>query len=248
MAAAATAITDTVHFVETDLVNWTLVTDGNGVMLIDAGFPGNREDVLASLRQLGFGVDDLRAILLTHAHIDHFGSAIWFAKTHGTPVYCHAAEVGHSKREYLEQASPADIAKHIWQPRYLKWSVAISRKGAMTSDGIPTTQALTEDVAATLPGAPVAIPTPGHTGGHCSFVVDGVLISGDALVTGHPVAPRSGPQLLPNLFNHDQDGCLRSLSALGMLDNEVMLPGHGPVWRGSISDATEKAQRRRPRD
>ena len=26
-------------------------------------------------------------ILLTHAHVDHFGSAIWFAKTHGTPVY-----------------------------------------------------------------------------------------------------------------------------------------------------------------
>ena len=75
-------------------------------MLIDAGFPGSRDDVLDSMRQLGFGVDDLRAILLTHAHIDHFGSAIWFAKTHGTPVYCHAAEVGHSKREYLEQASP----------------------------------------------------------------------------------------------------------------------------------------------
>ena len=117
MAPALTAITDSVHFAHTDLVNWTLVTDGDGVLLIDAGFPGSRDDVLASLRQLGFGVDDLRAILLTHAHIDHFGSAIWFAKTHGTPVYSHAAEVGHSKREYLEQASPADIAKHIWQPR-----------------------------------------------------------------------------------------------------------------------------------
>src|SRR4051794_12744643 len=248
MAPAMSAITDTVHFAQTDLVNWTLVADDTGVVLIDAGFPGSRDDVLASLRHLGFGVDDLRAILLTHAHIDHFGSAIWFAKTHGTPVYCHAAEVGHSKREYLEQASPIDVAKHVWQPRYLKWSIAISRKGAFTRDGIPTTQALTDDIAATLPGAPAAIPTPGHTGGHCSFVVDGVLVSGDALVTGYPVAPRSGPQLLPDLFNHDQDGCLRSLAALGMLDNDVMLPGHGPVWRGSIRDATEKAQRRHPRD
>jgi glyoxylase-like metal-dependent hydrolase (beta-lactamase superfamily II) len=242
MAPALTAITDTVHFVQTDLVNWTLVTDGNGVMLIDAGFPGSRDDVLASLRQLGFGVDELRAILLTHAHIDHFGSAIWFAKTHGTPVYCHAAEVGHSKREYLEQASPVDIAKHVWQPRWLKWSVAISRKGAVTRDGIPSTQALTEDVAAGLPGPPMAIPTPGHTGGHCSFVVDGALVAGDALVTGHPVSTRSGPQLLPDLFNHDQDGCVRSLAALGMLETEVLLPGHGPVWRGSIRDATEKAR------
>ncbi len=241
MAAALDAITDSVHFAYTDLVNWTLVTDGDGVILIDAGFPGSRDDVVASLRELGFGVDDLRAILLTHAHIDHFGSAIWFAKTHGTPVYCHAAEVGHSKREYVEQASPLDIAKNIWQPRYAAWSVAITRKGALTHDGIPSTQALTEDVAAGLPGTPMAIPTPGHTSGHCSFVVDGVLVSGDALVTGHPLLSRDGPQLLPGLFNHDQDGCVRSLAALGLLDTEVLLPGHGPVWRGSIREASEKA-------
>ena len=241
MAPALSAITGSVHFAHTDLVNWTLVADDTGVMLIDAGFPGSRDDVLASLRQLGFGVDDLRAILLTHAHIDHFGSAIWFAKTHGTPVYCHADEVGHAKREYLEQLSPLDVATQIWQPRWLMWSVAIIRKGALTRDGIPTTQALTEDVAATLPGAPMAIPSPGHTGGHCSFVVDGVLVSGDALVTGHPLSPRSGPQLLPDRFNHDQDGCVRSLAALAMLETDVLLPGHGPVWRGPIREATAQA-------
>ena len=42
-----TAITDTVHFAQTDLVNWTLVTDDSGVVIIDAGFPGQRDDVLA---------------------------------------------------------------------------------------------------------------------------------------------------------------------------------------------------------
>ena len=137
---------------------------------------------------------------------------------------------------------------HVWQPRWLKWSVAISRKGAMTRDGIPTTQALTEDVAAGLPGQPMAIPTPGHTGGHCSFVVDGVLVSGDALVTGHPLLARSGPQLLPDLFNHDQDGCVRSLAALGLLDTEVLLPGHGPVWRGRSATPPRRPERRRSHD
>ncbi|RDH74037.1 MBL fold metallo-hydrolase [Mycolicibacterium moriokaense] len=241
MTAALTAITDTVHFAYTDLVNWTLVADDSGVMLIDAGYPGSRDDVVASLRELGFGTDDLRAILLTHAHVDHFGSAIWFAKTIGTPVYCHADEVGHAKREYLEQVSPVDVAVHAWQPKWLKWSVAISRQGAFTREGIPTAQVLTEDVAAGLPGEPMAIPSPGHTGGHCSYVVDGVLVSGDALVTGHPVAGRTGPQLLHRVFNHDQDRCVRSLSALAMLDTEVLVPGHGPVWRGPIREASEMA-------
>jgi glyoxylase-like metal-dependent hydrolase (beta-lactamase superfamily II) len=241
MAAALEAITDTVHFAHTELVNWTLVADDTGVVLIDAGFPGDRDDVLSSIRELGFGVDDLRAILLTHAHIDHFGSAIWFAKTHGTPVYCHADEVGHSKREYLEQATPKDVLAHAWRPRWLRWSAAISRKGAFTHDGIPTTRALTEEIAATLPGSPTAVPSPGHTGGHCSFVVDGVLVSGDALVTGHPVATRTGPQLLHKVFNHDQDGCVRSLSALATLQTEVLVPGHGRVWRGPIREACARA-------
>ncbi|MCV7289786.1 MBL fold metallo-hydrolase [Mycolicibacterium wolinskyi] len=244
MAAALSAITEHVHFAQTDLVNWTLVTDADGVLLIDAGFPGQREDVLGSVRQLGFGVDDIKAVLLTHAHIDHFGTAIWLAKTHGTPVFCHANEVGHAKREYLEQASPADVVRQIWQPRWLKWSATITAKGGMNHAGIPTTQPLSNEVAAGLPGSPVAIPTPGHTGGHCSYIVDGVLVSGDAIVTGHPLLRGIGPQLLPSVFNHDEDGCLRSLSALGMLDTDVLLPGHGSVWRGSIARAAEQATAR----
>ena len=241
MAAALTAITDSVHFAHTDLVNWTLVTDGDGVMLIDAGFPGSRDDVLASLRQLGFGVDDLRAILLTHAHIDHFGSAIWFAKTHGTPVYCHAAEVGHSKREYLEQASPVDVAKHIWQPRWLKWSVAITRKGGADARRHPDHAGADRRRR----GRPARhADGDSHPGPHRrALLVRGRRCAGQRRRAGHrpPAASRNGPQLLPELFNHDQDGCVRSLAALGLLDTEVLLPGHGPVWRGSIREAAEQA-------
>lgn len=239
--ATLSAITDSVHFAQTDLVNWTLVTDGSGVVIIDAGFPGQRDDVLGSVRQLGFDVDDIHAILLTHAHVDHLGSAIWFAKTHGTPVFCHATEVGHAHRDYLEQVPPVALAAKAWQPRYLKWSLDIARVGALTRDAIPTARALTDEVAAALPGTPTAIPTPGHTGGHCSYLVDGVLVGGDALITGHPVSTHRGPQLLPGLFNHDQAACVRSLSVLGSLDTEVLLPGHGPVWRGSIREAATQA-------
>ncbi|WP_328350590.1 MBL fold metallo-hydrolase [Mycobacterium sp. NBC_00419] len=241
MPAALEAITDTVHVARTELVNWTLVTDSAGVMLIDAGFPGSRDDVLTSLRQLGFGPADVTAILLTHAHVDHFGSAIWFAKTHGTPVYCHADEVGHSKRDYLEQAGPVDLLAHAWQPRWIKWSLEIAGKGALVRAGIPSTEALTDDVAARLPGRPLAVPTPGHTGGHCSYLVDGVLVSGDALVTGHPLARRRGPQLLPGVFNHDEQGCVRSLAALAMLETDTLIPGHGEVWRGPIREAVRQA-------
>lgn len=244
MAAALSAITEHVHFAHTGLVNWTLVTGDDGVTLIDAGFPGQRDDVLDSVRRLGFEADDITAILLTHAHIDHFGTAIWFAKTLGTPIYCHTDEVGHAKREYLEQVSPVDVAKRIWWPRWFKWAAAITAKGAMERAGIPTARPLTD--ADGLPGSPVPVPTPGHTGGHCSFIVDGVLVSGDALVTGHPLLSQPGPQLLPAVFNHDEDGCLASLKTLATVEADVLLPGHGPVWRGPVAAAAAAAVARYP--
>jgi glyoxylase-like metal-dependent hydrolase (beta-lactamase superfamily II) len=240
-------VTDIVHVAKTHLVNWTVVIDGDGVLLIDAGFPGQRAEMLASLRQLGYDGPDVHAILLTHAHIDHFGTAIWFAAQHGTPVYCHADEVGHAKRRYLEQASPIRVAMHAWQPRWLRWSVEISRKGAFVRAGIPTVQALTAEIAATLPGGPIAIPTPGHTSGHCSYLVDGVLISGDALVTGHPTATRRGPQLLHRVFNHNEEDCVRSLRALALLETDILVPGHGEVWRGPIRELAGQAIPRRAR-
>ncbi|MBV8928846.1 MAG: MBL fold metallo-hydrolase [Mycobacteriaceae bacterium] len=243
MAAVLTAVTDHVHLAQGDAVNWLVVTGDEGVTLIDAGYPGDRDNVLTSLRELGCGIDDVRAIVLTHAHIDHLGSAIWFAKTHGIPVYCHANEVGHAKREYLEQASPVDVIANIWRPGWAAWTAHVVRNGGLSREGIPTAQALTTDIAATLPGRPMCIPTPGHTSGHCSYIVDGVLASGDALVTGHPVCRRKGPQLLPALFSHNQHDCERSLAALALLETEVLAPGHGPLWRGRIRDAVTQALR-----
>lgn len=234
-------VTDTVYLAQGHAVNWTLVTDGDGVMLIDAGYPGDREDVLDSLSQLGYGVGDVRAILLTHAHIDHLGSAIWFAGAHGVPVYCHADEVGHAKREYLEQVSTIDVALRIWRPRWARWTAHVVRSGGLIRDGIPTTRPLTADVAASLPGQPAPVFSPGHTGGHCSYLVDGVLVSGDALITGHPLLRHRGPQLLPAIFSYSQQDCIRTLSALALLDTEVLLPGHGDVWRGPIREATAAA-------
>lgn len=96
-------VTERVYLARGEAVNWLLVTDDTGVMLIDAGYPGDRADVLASLGALGFQAADVRAVLLTHAHVDHFGAAIWLAKAHRTPIYCHADEVGHAKREYLSR-------------------------------------------------------------------------------------------------------------------------------------------------
>ena len=67
------------------------------------------------------------------------------------------------------------------------------------------------------------------------------MVARALLNTGHPLLARRGPQLLPAVFSHDQDGCIRSLAALALLDTEVLVPGHGDLWRGPIRAATDEA-------
>lgn len=52
------------------------ITTPDGIILIDTGYDGNTETILISqLKKLGLNPDDIRYVLLTHGHADHFGGA-----------------------------------------------------------------------------------------------------------------------------------------------------------------------------
>ena len=69
-------------------------------------------------------------------------------------------------------------------------------------------------------------------------------MTGDALVTGHPLSAVDGPHLLPEVFTHAQADAVRSLVTLGRIDAGTLAPGHGAPWTGSIRQATESALER----
>lgn len=85
----------------------------------------------------------------------------------------------------------------------------------------------------------------GHTSGHSAFHLPdkGVLITGDALVTGHPLSPVSGPQLLPPCFAHAPADAEAALQTLADIDACVLVPGHGEPWCGTAAAAAEQARR-----
>ncbi|MGW0211555.1 MBL fold metallo-hydrolase, partial [Streptomyces sp. NPDC003233] len=87
---------------------------------------------------------------------------------------------------------------------------------------------------------------PGHTGGHCVYHLPdaGIVISGDALVSGHATSRVKGPQILLDFFHHERAGVVASLETIGALDGDTLLPGHGPVHRGSVRAAAEQARDR----
>ncbi|WP_227980487.1 MBL fold metallo-hydrolase [Nocardia spumae] len=223
-------VSGSVYVVTGTNVNWALVSDGSGVTVIDAGYPADTEDVLQSVREIGHTVTDIAAVLLTHAHLDHIGAVPALVEQAGMPVYTGAEEVRHATREYLQQISPAQMIRQLATPRGRRWVAhtvrAIYGHIGMT---VPTATHGGADVLAALPGGFVEVPSPGHTTGHTAYLMpsEQVLFTGDALVTGHPLAEHVGPQLLPEVFNHDEAMTLASAQRLAAQPARVIVPGHG---------------------
>ncbi|MFE3001458.1 MBL fold metallo-hydrolase [Nocardia sp. NPDC059246] len=225
-------VSDSVHVVSGTNVNWALVSDGSGVTVIDAGYPADTAAVLDSVRQIGHEVGDIAAVLLTHAHLDHIGAIPALVERAGAAVYTGEQEVPHAKREHLQQITATEMLRQLTTRRGARWVMQTARAVAgQIGMRVPTAQAADPAVLAALPGGFVAIPTPGHTDGHTAYLMpsEGVLFSGDALVTGHPLLPGTGPQLLPKVFNHNQTRTQASVHALAVEQAHVLVPGHGPA-------------------
>jgi len=241
-----TEVADGVFLVGGTEVNWVLLRDGTDVTVVDGGYPGDFAAVEASLHAIGARPEDVRAVLLTHAHVDHLGAATRFPEGYGTPLYTDPIEVRHARREYLEQAGPLDVAKNLWRPGVLPWTVRIMRVGAAKKVSAPRAEPFPAEGALDLPGAPVPVPTHGHTSGHTAYHLPqaGVVITGDELITAHAVSKLRGPQLIGSMFTPTNSDPAAALAPLAALDADVVLPGHGPVHRGPVSAAVATALER----
>src|SRR5690349_20702518 len=109
-------IREGVHLVHGTDTNWVILSEGDAITLVDTGYPGDRERLVASLAAVGRRPEDLAAILVTHAHVDHIGSAEHLGSTYGVPVLMHQEEVPHARREFLHQVTPGRILRNAWRP------------------------------------------------------------------------------------------------------------------------------------
>ena len=236
-------VAEAVFWVRGTLVNWYLLEDGRDLTLVDTGYPGDADDVEASIALTGHRPEDLRAVLITHAHTGHLGAVDRLHARYGIPAYADPVEVPHARREHLEQVSVPTVLAHAWRPRVAAWALRALRRGGTRDVRAAEVVPFPAGGALDLPGAPVPVPTHGHTSGHTAFHLPraGVVLTGEALVTGHPTSARRGPQLLPAFFHHDTERAVATLTDLGRLDADVVLPGHGPAHRGPVRDAVLRA-------
>lgn len=227
-------------------VNMALLRDGDALTLIDGGYPGDVGAAESAIRSLGRRPEDVHGMLLTHAHIDHMGTIVDFHRRYGIPVFTDPVEVAHLRRDYLEQATAKDFVPMLHRHGVARWLLSIARAGATKQLSVSDGLAFPAAGALDLPGAPVPVATHGHTSGHTAYHLPqhGVIITGDALVTAHPLSKVSGPQLLPPVFDHGHGDTAAALDHLAALDADTILPGHGPALAMPIAEAVAEARAR----
>lgn len=225
----------------THRINWYVLEANDGVTIVDAGLPAHWPQLGDWLDQNGYELDDVAALVLTHADADHVG----FAKTladRGVPVYCHRDDLpllrGHP------HGAPGWFYRNLWRPGFFRYAIEMLRDGITSVEPLADAKPLADGDILPVPGEPRVIVAPGHTPGSCALLVEdrGVLLCGDVLATRNIYTGREGnPQLL-GPADEDHDAARASLGQLEGLGSVTLLPGHGNPWRGEIDTALDLAR------
>lgn len=182
-------------------------TETGKSILIDCGNPGDENKILQVMQQHNIPPTTLQAVLLTHAHADHAGTAAYFKEKYHLPVVYH----------------PADT--HITQP--LKGQGVLGRFIAFFSKFSKHCPVAPPDVAMVdeMPLAPYGIEgkiitLPGHTEGSVGVLLgDGSLFAGDTLMS------LTRPQPAP--MAQDFAARDKSIAKLSGFSIGTVYPGHG---------------------
>lgn len=225
-------------------VNCYLIESKDGLTLVDAGLPGLWHELGMALRHLGHRPEDVRALVLTHAHFDHVGVARRLVERLGIPVLVHPLDAELAAHPYRYAHENPLAIYPLRHPRALPVLARMLGAGAAWVKGVEHTGALTPGETVDVPGSPRVIATPGHTFGHVALHLpqrDAVL-SGDALVTLDPYTGRTGPRIIAGAATADSALALRSLGPIADTGASTVLPGHGDVWTRGAGEAAELAR------
>ena len=226
-----------------DRVNWYVVADdADELTVVDAGFPTHWEMLVEGLDDLGYGLDDVAALVLTHGHADHVGFAERL-RSRGVTVYGHEAD-----RDLFESGGgpvPRDLLRNLWRPAVLTYFVGVLRAGGASIDPVAAFEPMADEDVLDVPGRPEVRHLPGHSLGQCALVLADrdVVLAGDALATTDlRYRDRPGPQI--PFVAADHELARESAARLEDLGEVVLLPGHGEPWSGEASEAVRLALRR----
>jgi len=204
--------------------NCYLLQGDGGTVLVDAGPRGGSARIIAAAKTAGVRPEDVRLILVTHGHLDHYGAASQVKAWCGAPVAAYRTEPAFSqdKRNALPPAQTLRGSTVRWL--YLLFSPLLPF--------VPLEADLLLDDGADLSPYGVkarAILVPGHSPGSLAVVTaGGEVLVGDFLVN---YAVPSQP-----IYLSDQEAWQQSYERLQALKPRTVYVGHGEPFPGSKLD------------
>jgi glyoxylase-like metal-dependent hydrolase (beta-lactamase superfamily II) len=224
---------------------YLLEEEDGGLLMFDSGLgtPQAQEALVEGFRRAGRSFDEVRRIVLSHGHVDHYGAALTVCERAGrpVPVYVHPADadkVSKAGRRWTEQMPLyGRYFLKLGVPAEVLATLASAVGGGYTlARRIPEVQPL--EPGAVLRTRHLALEVhhmPGHTPGLCCLYERQrkIFFSADHLL--EKVSPNPIIELGPN----GEEGLFRPLLAyvrsvqrLRALEVDVILPGHGPPFGG----------------
>lgn len=86
-------ITDNLYFVGNRDVSVHLFDTGEGLLILDTSYPQAAYQIFESIRAAGFDPKNIKWILHTHGHIDHFGCTRILVEKYGCKTYFPEADL-----------------------------------------------------------------------------------------------------------------------------------------------------------
>lgn len=227
-----------VHRLGTTYVGCYVVEDAGACTFIDTGLPGYWQHILGFLAVRNAPISAVKAVVLTHSHVDHVGNAERLRKEAGARVMVHEADLAMAMRTAGPPRWP------MWKPRVLRYFLHALRSDAIRVIPVVEASTFVDEAVLDVPGRPRVIHTPGHTAGHSAISLEDrqILIVGDALATIDIPTGDVGPRLLPPYMNDNFQAALESLRKIQVVRASWVLPAHGMPWEGTPREAVDLAR------
>lgn len=201
--------------------------------MVDTGVPTSEKKIIKQLKKQGIKLDDIGLIIVTHGHIDHFGSAKELKDILKVPILMHqldkvALQTGKSMLETLK--SNHKIWDFVLKPKIAK-DIASQCFPDIILNGDQEYDLSTFGINGKV------IHTPGHTPGSLSVVLDdGSAIIMDLASSGiflGGIAFHSRMKHPP--FHDNLEQVKNSINHILSLNTKIFYLGHGhPVSRKSL--------------